>query len=60
MDRVEQGGDALSSVRRSMPMAPWATAGSIASGAIGVAGTSARPSRLSPAIARKVQLATPS
>ena len=49
-----------SSPRRcSMPMVPCATAGSISSGSIGVRATASSPSRLSPAIARKVAAATP-
>ena len=48
-----------SSSRCSMPIAPCATAGNIFSGATGMAGMSAMPNRFKPAIARKVQPATP-
>jgi len=50
----------VSSRRRSMPMAPCATAGSISVVSTGVAGTSVMSSRLRPAQAKKVQVATPS
>ena len=50
----------LSSTRRSIPMAPCATAGSISSTAIAVRFTLSMPKRFSPAIARNVASATPS
>ena len=41
-------------------MAPCATAGSISAGSTGVAGTSDRPNRFNPALAKNVHSATPS